>query len=995
MRRRLLLVFLPFFYAPASVANEALWNCAQSKDSKEWVCVGEKKSADKAAATPAPVAEPVKELPLPPTKAVENTQVPVAEPIKTVGSQPAPTEPIGPEPTPVSVEPEKSTQQVNVEPKLIKPAPADAKKMVQTEANRPGWTCGAKAAGESWDCKLVGEDPKGQARVAETAETAEQGVSLLTPTFTRGEEQTFSNLRSQLKYDPWQHCQIPNAAKARFTPEKGFRPTSPLDINSDYAEVFDNEIYTYTGNVEMTRADQRSVSNKASYDTVSETLDLQGSVYYSEDELALHSESASLNLASDRAKLREALFISPATPLRGRAKTIYRENDFLTRYKEVAYTSCRPGNQDWLVHASELKINKSTGQGGAKNAWVEFKGTPVFYSPYLSFPTDNRRLSGFLAPSFGNTQRGGFTLSAPYYLNIAPNYDATLRPRILSKRGVILGGTTRYMNEITNGFASLEFMPHDSIRNKSRYLAAVRNNAQFSPHISSNLDLNYVSDKDYFSEMGNALSVSTYSSFLYSQANLGYATDGVSLRGHVDNYQSIDKAITNSGLPYRRLPQINLNLNHAFSFIPLNTFMDTEYTYFQHNTLINGQRTNIKPFVSLPLQTASAFITPKLSLQHTQYALSNPQIASSSSSLSRTLPIFSTDSGLYLEKDVNFSNRPYLHTLEPRLFYLYIPRTDQNNIPIFDTALYDPSFNSLFLENRFSGTDRIQDANQLTAAITTRLVNSKSGLEKLKFSVGDIIYFQNRTVNLPGYQETALYSLPDNLNPKACDFSADLLCYRPAISGYSPDTDSFSNMVAELNAGLTDHVSLSSGAQWNPHLNQFVRHNAMLHYINKPETNKPGEIFNVGFRYRKNTTIPVPQVRSNAGEAFRDIVEKPYDIFQSDVSVHWPIYNDWSAVGRWTYSLLNNSTQESFFGLEKENCCWTFRFVGRRWINSLNLNQNQNFNQNNNTPIIAATGVSQTGVFFEVELKGLTGIGEKLDSFFEKQIYGYQKSQND
>jgi LPS-assembly protein len=208
----------------------------------------------------------------------------------------------------------------------------------------------------------------------------------------------------------------------------------------------------------------------------------------------------------------------------------------------------------------------------------------------------------------------------------------------------------------------------------------------------------------------------------------------------------------------------------------------------------------------------------------------------------------------------------------------------------------------------------------------------------------------------------------------------------PSYPVYRPETHSLSPLVTELNAGLTDHVSTSSGVQWDPQSNQVVRHNTMLHYINKPEINKPGEIFNIGYRYRKNTLIPIP-VGTPPGV-------RPFDIFQTDVSVHWPVYNDWSAVGRWTYSLLNNSTQESFVGVEKENCCWAFRFIGRRWINSVSLNQNPNV-QNPAAINANASGTSQTGVFFEVELKGLTGIGEKLDNFFEQQIYGYRKPEND
>ncbi|MGZ8176072.1 MULTISPECIES: LPS assembly protein LptD [Methylobacter] len=967
MRRRLLLFFLPSIYAPASIANEALWNCVQNKDSKEWVCVGEKEPADKTssakvpAAEPAPVkdVQPIKDEQPIPTKSVENTQPVVAEPERgpienaeppSVPAEKAEAKVDAPK-LPVNTRADKDAQQVSVEAKPIAQPSADSnlKKTLQTEANRPGWTCDAKAADKNWDCKLVGADPKGQTRVIETSEA---GISLLTPAFDHNEELTFSNLKSQLKYDPWQNCTAPGGGKPGFVPEKDLREASPLDIDSDYAEIFENEIYSYTGNVEMTRADQRSVSNKATYDTVSETLDLQGSVYYSEDELALHSESASLNLASDQARLRDALFISPATPLRGRAKTIYRENSTLSRYKGVAYTSCRPGNQDWVVHASELKMNKISGQGSAKNAWLEFKGTPVFYSPYMSFPIDNRRLSGFLAPSFGHTQRAGLTLATPYYWNIAPNYDATIRPRYLSNRGALLGGEFRYLTGTSKGSADMEFMTHDSILNTSRYLLGFKDTSQFTPHISSNLNLNKVSDKTYFTDLGNALSMSTYSSYLVSQGSLNYVNTGVSLRGSATSYESIDPAITDAGLPYRTLPRVNLNLNHAFGFMPLNTVMDAEYVYFQHSTLPNAQRANVRPSVSFPLQTASAFLTPKLSLQHTQYSLSSPKdsAALASNSISRTLPVFSADSGLYLEKDVNFSNKSYLHTLEPRLFYLYIPRTDQSTIPIFDSGITDFSFNSMFLENRFSSVDRVQDANQLSAALTTRLVDAKSGREKLKLSVGQIAYFQDRKVNLPGYQEP--------------------------LPGYFPDTDKLSNLVTDLNLGLTDHLSLSSGAQWNPHLNRVVRQNIGLHF-----QNGPGEIINLGYRYRKNIVYP----------DFSGL--RPYDIINSDISFHWPVYNEWSAVGRWSYSLLNNNTQESFIGAEKENCCWRFRVIGRRWINGIGVNSDPN---NPNAPVaLNATGIPQTGVFFQIELKGLTGIGTKLEQFFEQQINGYRAPKDD
>lgn len=989
MRRRLFLVFLPSLYTSAGFSNEAIWNCEQSKDGKGWVCVGEAKPADKtgkAQAQPAPgketqppaIPEPVQaERPAAPAEGTEPVLAAPAEPAE--GAEPVlamPAEPAegaepvlampaeGAEPAadeqPVISEQDK--RQVIVKLPVItdasEPVPVEIKNTKTASAagtrQSPGWSCAPGEENQNWSCKLAGADPKGQAQVVAEEESR---FRLLEPAFDLQQERIFDTLGTQLKYDPWANCSMDVPVSPEFVPEKHLRETSPLEVQSDYSEIFDNEISSYFGNVKIHRADQHILSDTASYDRVSEMLDLQGDVYYSEDALALYSDTAVLNMATDQGRLRDTMFIQPTTPLRGRAKVVYRDSKTLSRYKDVAYTSCPPGNQDWIIHASELKINDAAGKGSAKDAWLEFKGMPLFYSPYLSFPTDDRRLSGFLAPSLGNTQRAGFNFTVPYYWNIAPNYDATLRPRYLSKRGVLLAGDFRYLTEITAGEMTLEFMPNDSLRDQPRYFGKILNKARFTPNLTSRMDLNYVSDKDYFNDLGNALSL-TNLSYLHSQADISYINEGISFINRVENYQVIDKAIQQRNRPYRRLPQSILNLNRSFDFMPLDTAMSAEYTYFQHEELVNAQRFNVKPTISFPLETSGAFLKPKLSLQHTQYELSEQQPANigQPTSISRTLPIASIDTGLFLEREIDFGDSAYRHTIEPRLFYLYIPKDDQDDIPLFDTSLYDFNFSSLFRENRFSGNDRVQDANQLTAAITSRLIDPETGRERVRFDIGEIFYFRDREVGLCGSNRARNYYSP------LCSIS------RPI------ETSSFSNVVSELNVRLTDHLSVDTGLQWSPDVNDIVRGEVMFHYVNQP-----GGIFNAGYRYRKNTVVTFPDRRN--------------DIIQTDVSFHWPIYDSWYAVGRWQYSLLNNATRESFIGFEKENCCWRIRLIGRRWVNTAEINNAFGDTDLGNVDIASLDpeGESQTGVFFQVELKGLTGVGEKLEEFFEQNIYGYRK----
>ena len=997
MLRRLFLVFLPSLTASVSYANEASWNCEQNKDSKEWVCVGEKKKAANAEqAAPAikqeaalaipPAATPAveKTYPAPPTPAPESVKPEASAPVQA--AEPENTAPVAsrqtfipetataippvtakpatnPSPAaPVAVQDKPALIAESVEP--IQPPPAP--KPALAGGKRSGWNCGANRKDANWDCQLLGSEPgatagtvpvteQGQTQLAET-ESPLTG-RLLDPAFDSQQEQTFRTLTSQLPYDPWASCNVEQGPKRKFVSTANLRNVTPLDVKSNYAEVYDNEISDYFGNVKMARADQHSSSNIANYDKVSDILELHGDVYYSEDALALHSETATIDLAADQAKLRDVQFITPTAPLRGKAASIYKQSKTLSHYKDVAYTSCRPGNQDWVIHASELEMDKVSGLGTTKNTWIEFKGVPVAYTPYLSFPIDDRRVSGFLSPTFGNTKYSGFNLATPYYWNIAPNYDATLRPRYLTARGALLAGDFRYLTERSKGQATLEYMPNDSTLNTSRYLGSFRDSSQFTPHLSSKIDLNYVSDQTYISTLGSALSFSNYN-FLRSYANVNYNNYGFSFTGLADSYQSINSATPTTALPYRRLPQLNLNYAHDFQFMPLHTEIQNEFVDFQHTSnLVDGQRINIRPSISIPLQTASAFFTPKLSLQHTQYALGNGA-PGSPAAISRTLPTFSADSGMYLERNVTIADTPLVHTLEPRLFYLYVPYTNQNGYsnsntpnqtntnvlnPVFDSALYDFQYNTMFRENSFSGNDRIQDANQITTALTSRLMDDKAGLERLKLNVGEIIYFRDRLVSTP------------------------VALANGSIQNIGASTAAYSNLVTELSSELTHQISVTTGVQWNPIQHEIDRGKAAIHF-----RNQSNEVFNVGYLYRKNPLIP----------------DGSNNITQSDVSFRWPIVKDWYVLGRWQYSLLYDTTQDSFLGLEKENCCWRFRILGRHYMNNYTTATNVAINSSQ-----AVAGSTQNGIFFQIELKGLTGFGDDMDQFLQKSIYGFRTSQ--
>ncbi|MDQ7089344.1 MAG: LPS assembly protein LptD [Methylococcales bacterium] len=901
MNRHLVVVSL-LIYAPFNFAATADWNC-QKNEAGEWSCITQLPSS----------SQPVETEGLP----SENTQTQVKKPLAE------PTLPvISTQKDPVPVP--KIEQEINVKlatdpapisavvtPNAIMNSPVAAPP--KQAANPDGWNCLPNTQDKNWDCQLVGVDPKGKKQTIENESQA--GSIFLDPAFNRQQESAFKNLLTEFSYDPWGQCDSRQPIVKSRMPRKHLRESTPLDITSDHSELLEGEITGFSGNVEMRRADQHLRASKASYDTVSDMMDTQGQVYYSEDGLALFSNSASLHFATDQSILRDVLFISLDGPIRGSADVAYRDSDMLSHYKEASYTSCRPGNQDWIIHADRFKMNKKTGLGAATNAWLEFKGVPLLYTPYINFPIDDRRTSGLLFPSWGSNEENGVDIEIPFYWNIAPNFDATIRPRYLSKRGALLGGEFRYLTGMTRGSVGIEYMPYDELRDRARYHGQIKNLTQFAPGLSADIDLNYISDDDYLDELGDTLSISDRR-HVRSRADLRYQQQGISFLARGESYQTIDRTIPNEFRPYLKLPELSLNLAHSFdSTIPVDLDMNNSYTNFYRSNSVTGHRFNTKPSISLPIIGAGSYITPKLSFQYTQYELNN-QLAGKSNSISRGLPIASVDSGLFFEKSFKFGSSNLLHTIEPRVFYLYVPETNQDDIPIFDTALNDFTYNSLFREYSYSGLDRIQNTNQLSVGLSSRIINSNTGMEYLKLGIGEIFYFADRTAVLPGQKI---------------------------------ETNRLSNLVTELSGRFNEHLSFSTNIQWDPYENKFTRGHAGLQFINRPD-----QIINLGYHYRQN------------------------ELIQSDVSFRWPIYDNWYAVGRWQYSLKFNTTKESFIGLEKESCCWRFRVVGRKYINAISANSEAKL---------------QTGIFVQLELKGLSNFGDKVEEFLAENISGYEKPQ--
>ncbi len=932
------LVALPWT-GPAVGAGE--WNCQTAGNGKDWRCGASNAAVSNRA--PSSSRSSTAGADSAQRAAVADTAVPSTPPPETrldAGSR-------GRQAAAPAASPEKSPLKRKKFSEVPQMEPSNYRVGATTRSS--GWTCRRGEDGKEWNCGLVGPDPRGETHVVREPE--EEPVNWAETTdITPEDERRFRFLSSTLPSNPWAlYCgkrEEYRGSDFLLSPaDRSVREKAPLEIESDYGELHGGEVATFTGAARVTRADQSLYGDLVSRHATADTLSASGNVSYQEKGMTFSSDSGFLDLGTDQGVMRNSQFIISTVPARGTSRVTYFDSKDLSRYEQFSYTACPPGDRDWMMHADKVKINKETGQGTAQHAWMEFKGVPFFYTPYMSFPVDDRRQSGLLAPSFGYSRFRGFDLTVPYYFNLAPNYDLTAWVRGASTRGALLHGEFRYLTPYNQGRLVAEIVPNDALgqantesdvvpgvtkTNTVRGEAGFLDNAWLAENFRTHVDLNYVSDTNYLNQWGNQLALIDFA-YVRSNATATYTGSNYGVISTVDVFQTIDPSIPEQSRPYFRLPALNAYYGDSIGSTGVAYQANGELVNFYHDVNVDGQRLNLRPRLLYPMRSSAGYLTPSLTLQMTQYALQNQQPGLSTSP-NRTLPIASIDSGLFFERDVSIGSNTYTHTLEPRLFYVYIPYQNQDDLPLFDTINYDFNATQLFRENRFTGGDRLGDANQVTLALTSRLADQTSGRDRVRATIGEIYYFRPRKVNLPGFEQ---------------------------------QSGMLSNVIAEVTTLLTDRWSLNVGGQVNPYGGQFERRQVALHY-----GDADNNLFNIGYLYLNQPDNQDFQV----------------DLVDTSARLPIPWTEGWHAIGRWQYSLLNQTTLEAFVGLEKETCCWRFTMVGRRYINNITTTGTPNSGD--------FTANANTGVFAQFELKGLARLGDQLEKLLYRSIRGYRIPEN-
>lgn len=712
-----------------------------------------------------------------------------------------------------------------------------------------------------------------------------------------------------------------------------------------------------SGNVEV-RQTERVVNAETAYvyrDAQSSQvtkIELFGDVRYLEPGRIMIARNVNINPQDKSGEALDVLYRfnsdqqGAVLPAWGRASLIQRFANKDYYLKQATYSTCAPQDKAWQIEADSIAIDQANAMGVARNAKLLVRNVPVFYTPYLSFPTSKARKSGFLLPTIGSSSVGGFDFSLPYYWNIAPNYDATFIPQIYTKRGVMAGAQFRYLTDYSAGAIYGRFLPDDKAyksflkenqilfpqlqgASTDRWSLQYNDITNFYPNLQMRVNYQQVSDDYFLQDFSNNLAILTERQLL-RQGDLTYTTDNWLFRGALQSYQTLQPVNqTPVSDIYERLPQ--LMAYGSYDDLPFNgnlTLLGQYDQFHWPNPLLaqpEGPRFHFNPVLSLPQIKPWGYFTPAVELVQNYYDVSGNN-SMPNARFSRTIPRFSVDSGLYFDKSTSLMNRSFTQTLEPRLYYLNVPFENQAAIPVYDSAYMIFNTDQLFRTNRFSGYDRIGDGNQLAYALTSRWIEDDNGLEKAIITVGQIRYFADRQVQLC------------RNNSGNCQDNPYTLGFLSPLAKSSPIA---SRAVYRFNSlwGLTgDYV-------WDPYTEATNNGHVDFHY--QPG---PNRIISLGYTYLVNGDIT--QVASS------NIENNP--LHQASFSYAWPINERWSTLGAYSYNISKRYEMMTFLGLQYDNCCWAVRLVGGRTFQSLSNQLQPQYN---------------TNVYLQFLLKGLGSIG--------------------
>ena len=683
----------------------------------------------------------------------------------------------------------------------------------------------------------------------------------------------------QLPDAPALRCPAPSSVRSA-TPNRppapsaasAATPNPAIDIESDNATLGVNGDATLNGNVRVTQGERQISADNVTYDAQKGAFRVEGTVEYRDPVLRARGVRGRYS-QTEGAQFEGAQFELPARPARGTADSMSLDTLGVAELERVTFSTCPADDPAWRIKARSIRLNTQSRTGTGRNAQINFKGVPILYLPYISFPLGSERKTGFLFPNLGYSTRSGAQLTAPWYWNFRPNLDFTAEPTFYSRRGVDLGGEMRWLLPAQRGTFTFNLLPNDRVLGGSdndRSRLKLLHRADLPRGWRARIAAEDVSDSQYFEDFAQGPE-GTSIAFLERTAEISYRDEFWRLSGQFQQFQTIDRALPLDERPYAQLPR--LAASGRWNFGPLARLsygFDAEVVNFDRNVGARGWRADAAPTFGLDFSGPGYFLRPSAGYRYTKYSLSDTAPGSDDSP-TRSMPFGAIDAGLFFERPGGASGQRRM-TLEPRLLYLYTPFRDQSALPVFDTGIPDLSFVQLFSTNRYVGADRVSDANQASLGVTTRLFSNATQKQFLAATIGQTFYFTTPRVTLPG---------------------------EPARTRQQSD------LVAQLGLTAYKDWNLDLGVQWNPQISRSERSQVRLQY--RPDSER---VVNFAYRFQ------------------RDRLE------QTELSGAWSIGKRWNVFGRMVYDLDDNSSLERFAGFEYKACCWRLRAVARRFVSS-------------------------------------------------------------
>ncbi|WP_250655352.1 LPS-assembly protein LptD [Alkalimarinus coralli] len=657
----------------------------------------------------------------------------------------------------------------------------------------------------------------------------------------------------------------------------------PLRARANNA-TFDAEQNAYlNGDVEIFQEPYLLTGASANLDQQASNVTVDGDILLRSPDMLLTGEQVNYDISTGTFDIKGASYLAHEQGFRGQSATVSRPSEHVMVIQDGTITRCDPNDKSWSIAASEITLDQEEGVGYAEHFRFRVQDVPIFYFPWVTFPINDKRKSGFLYPSIGSSNVGrGMAITTPYYFNLAPDYDATLTPQYVHGRGLYTELEGRHLSSYGLSKINLGYIHEDEEhindfpwRDGQRWGLSFENDSTFSGGWSSSIDYNVVSDDDYLEDLARALSIEN-ETHLDRVWKVSYVDDIWQFDGSLHGYQTVDSAVTEPNKPYSRLPELNLVGdwdNDVFDWT-----VGSQYVYFFRddefltgNDKVQGNRLRIKPEVSMPMEALWGYLTPALKVDQTNYVLEDNGLGSDD--INRTVPFATLDTGLYFDRPFQVGDQDYNQTLEPRLFYVYSPEVEQDDIPDFDTSVTSFSYSQLFNDDRFVGGDRVGDNNRITLGLTTRFTQLSSGIDSAVFSIGKVYHFEDRKVSL---------------------------------AGAGASTESESPYAGEFILTPIAGMDLKVTGLWDDNESNTVEGNSTLSL----HTADYGYVLNLGHTY-KDASDPLEQ---------------------ANISTIFPVTQKVSVFGRWLYDLNDERTAGTLAGLEYRSCCWRAQVLSSSYL---------------------------------------------------------------